>query len=163
MEVPVFLFLVRHGEALPADTGDSARALSPKGVAEAEMVASHLHKIGVSVQAIVHSTKARAAQTAGILGRCIDPPNGLAESGELGPLADPSLIAAKLEDIQIDLMLVGHMPYMSRLASLLVSGYADDSAFIFDTCSVACLRRDSGIWSLVWFISPSLIQEEQQI
>jgi phosphohistidine phosphatase len=158
----VLLYLVRHGEALPADTGDASRALSQKGITEAEKIAVHLHKAGVEVQAIIHSTKARAKQTAGILARHIDPPNGIAESGELGPLADPSLIAAKLEKMELDLMLVGHMPYMSRLASLLVCGYADDSAFVFDTCSVACLECEQGTWSLLWFISSSIIGEGQQ-
>lgn len=153
----MLLYLVRHGEALSSDTGDASRALSPKGIAEAEKAALHLNKIGVSVDLIIHSVKARAKQTAVIFAGNLNPPKGISESGDLGPLADPGIMATKLESMDCDLMLVGHMPYMSRLASLLVYGYSDDSALVFETCSVACLMHFQGVWQLLWFVSPSVI------
>jgi phosphohistidine phosphatase len=158
----VLLYLVRHGEALPADTGDASRALSPKGVADADKVAFHLGSLGISIHAIIHSTKARAKQTADIIAHRLKPPKGISESGDLGPLADPSIMASKLETIDADLMLVGHMPYMSKLASLLVCGCPDESALVFETCSVACLIHYQGVWQLLWFVSPSVIGKGQQ-
>jgi phosphohistidine phosphatase len=57
-------------------------------------------------------------------------------------------------------MIVGHMPYMSRLASLLINGIAAETAFVFGIAAVACLRRDRGAWSLLWLLTPEMITEE---
>ena len=41
--VPLVLDLLRHGDALPADSGgDAARRLSPRGIAALERLARHL-------------------------------------------------------------------------------------------------------------------------
>jgi len=76
----MLLYLVRHGEAVQADTADSSRALTPEGAAEVEKMASHLASIRVSADIIFHSTKTRAKQTAGIFARHLNPAGGMSES-----------------------------------------------------------------------------------
>jgi phosphohistidine phosphatase len=155
----MLLFLVRHGEAVRADTADSYRALTPEGAAEVEEMASHLEAIRVSTDIIFHSTKARAKQTAGIFARYLNPAKGMTESPDLGPMTDPMLWAERLNTMDEKVMIVGHLPYMSRIASLLISGFASETAVTFTTASVACLRRDHGAWSLLWLITPEIIGE----
>jgi phosphohistidine phosphatase len=154
----MLLYLVRHGEAAQADTSDFSRALSERGITETEEIAAHLSSLDISVPLIVHSTKARAKQTAGIIAAGLKPVNGIAEDADLSPLADPAIWARRLEGMSDNLMIVGHMPYMSRMASLLTSGFCNDPAFAFDTSTVGCLVRENGIWSVLWMITPALIR-----
>ena len=156
----MLLYLVRHGEAVQADTADSSRALTPEGAAEVEKMASHLASIRVSTDIIFHSTKARAKQTAGIFARHLNPAKGVSESPDLGPMADPVIWGERLNMMDDSLMIVGHMPYMSRLASFLINGIAAETVFVFSTAAVACLRRDRGAWSLLWLLTPEIIREE---
>jgi phosphohistidine phosphatase len=153
----MLLYLVRHGEAVQADTSDSSRALTPEGAAEVEKMASRLALIRVSTDIIFHSTKARAKQTAGIFSRHLNPAKGMSESPDLGPMADPVTWRERLNMMDDSVMIVGHMPYMSRLASLLINGIAAETAFVFGTAAVACLRRDHGAWSLLWLVTPEII------
>ena len=153
----MYLYLVRHGEALPVDTGDSARALTQDGIAGVERIASHLKAVNAAPDLIIHSTKARAKQTAGIMAARLRPPKGVRESSDLAPLSDPIIWANQLNEMSDNVMLVGHMPYMSKMSSLLACGLGDESAFSFDTATVVCLRRDYGRWSLLWMLSPSVI------
>jgi phosphohistidine phosphatase len=153
----MLLYLVRHGEAVQADTADSSRALTPEGAAEVEKMAFHLASIRISTDIIFHSTKARAKQTAGIFARRLNPARGIFESPDLGPMADPVTWRERLNMMDDSVMIVGHMPYMSRLASLLINGIAAETAIVFGTSAVACLKRDHGAWSLLWMATPEII------
>ncbi len=52
-------------------------------------------------------------------------------------------------------MLVGHVPFMSRLASYLLSGDSEPPLLHFRTASIACLSNDEDSWILEWFITPN--------
>lgn len=143
------LYLVRHGEAR---TDDPSRPLSEHGRREAERVAEHLSSL--EVRAIFHSTKLRAAQTAEVFTEFIEPKEGIREADSLLPLDDPSVWAGRLDAIDGDTVLVGHMPYMSRLASLLLTGDPDREVFNFPTAGALCLRREEGRWAVEWMLGP---------
>lgn len=153
----MYLYLVRHGEAAQADTLDPSMALTRRGILDIEKIAAHLASVNIKVDLIIHSNKARAKQTAEILAGQMNPLKGVAESGDLGPLADPMIWAGRLDGLSDNVMLVGHMPYMSKMASLLACGFSDEAAFAFDNGAVACLRRDYGTWSVFWMIAPDVI------
>ena len=53
-------------------------------------------------------------------------------------------------------MLVGHLPFMERLASYLLMRQEDVSILHFKTSAVACLSMDSGQWTLEWFLPPGM-------
>ncbi len=158
----MYLYLVRHGEAVQADTADPSMALTPKGILGAEKVAAHLASLNIKIDLLVHSTKARAKQTAGIFASRLHPSKAVSENGDLGPHSDPLIWAGNLDLLNENVMLVGHMPFMSRMVSLLSCGLGDESAFAFDNAAVACLGRDYGKWSLLWMISPAVIRGERQ-
>ncbi|NIU67122.1 MAG: phosphohistidine phosphatase SixA, partial [Actinobacteria bacterium] len=81
----------------------------------------------------------------------------------LGPTDDVALVADELGDRSDDLMLVGHLPYVDRMASHLVAGDADLEAFDFAAAGAMCLTREEGsgqaAWVVRWLIDPSLLME----
>lgn len=150
------LYIVRHGEAM-YEGGDSQRRLSEKGASEIEKVARFLASAGVRAARILHSPKARAAETAAILSRHIKPEKGVHETEGLLPGDDPRKWVARAGEAGEDLMLVGHMPQLGCLVSLLVSGDMDGNVVELSTGSVVALRKKDGSWSIGWMVAPEIL------
>ena len=71
---------------------------------------------------------------------------------------DPNLIVDYIKDRQKDLMIVGHLPHLSKLVSLLVSGSESVSVVTFQQGGVVCLeRKKEGDWTVVWMIIPDMV------
>ncbi len=146
----MLLYLVRHGEA-KSETEDPKQGLSEHGRRDVERIASHLSFL--EVHSIFHSMKLRAAQTAEVFTEYIKPSEGPAEKDGLAPMDDPRIWADSFNSITGNTMLVGHLPYMSRLASLLLTGDSDRAAFEFGPSSVLCLRRhEDNRWAVQWML-----------
>jgi len=153
----VNLYLVQHGEAKPKEE-DPERSLSDRGEAGVQKVASYLAAhTDVTVSRILHSGKTRAKQTAEILAELLKPQRGTEEASGLAPLDDPSIWAEKLRAETGDLMLVGHLPHLSRLASLLICGNAEIKVINFKNGGIVCLTRgEEGAWAIGWIIVPEI-------
>lgn len=153
----MLLYLVQHGKAKPEDE-DPDRPLTDEGRREVESVLLLLMRYGaVTASQVVHSGKRRAAETAEVIATKLDAD---VEEGEgLGPTDDPSTWAARLKDSQRDLILVGHLPHLSRLASLLLVGDPEAEVVSFANGGVVALGRDDGHWSVQWAVPPALVQE----
>lgn len=150
----MLLYIVRHGDAL-SELVDPARPLSSRGVKDIKAVASVLE--GLKVGSIHHSMKARARETALLLAASVSAPGGVRESDGLRPGDSPSIWAGRLEAEDSDMMLVGHLPHVSGLASALVAGDSRRVGFAFSPGSVLCLLRDDGRWWVRWMLSPGLL------
>ena len=145
-------FLVRHGDAR-SSSDDPRRPLSERGLQEVEAVArAAAGRIAVST--IFHSDKLRARQTAEIFGRFVSAENGVREIAGLAPEDDPWIAKAELESAEAPLMLVGHLPHLARLASLLLTGQSERQTVDFSTATIVCLSWESGAWSFSWSMSP---------
>ena len=82
----------------------------------------------------------------------------------LSPLDNPDIWAARLIDIQDDAILVGHLPHLARLASLLLCGNSEKNIVAFRMAGVVCLKRDdAGVWSLQWMLTPEIVLGEKGI
>jgi phosphohistidine phosphatase len=125
----MLLLLVRHALAAERDESrfpdDSLRPLLPKGRRIQARMSRRLEKLGWAPATIFSSPWKRAWQTAGILAeetgvtkkrRVTCPP--LAQDPALDALAEA--IGPRLDDERV--ALVGHEPWMSELASLLLAG-----------------------------------------
>lgn len=145
------VYLVRHGEAA-ASHGSAKRSLTQRGRKETEKVAEFVGRIGVRVQSICHSGKLRAQQTAEILAERVDSAQGVMMAEGLMPDDDPKSLGRELGSATEDIMLVGHLPFMSRLASTLLTGDEAVEFFRFQPSSVLCLERtaEDG-WQVVYF------------
>ena len=64
-EVPMYVYLVRHGEAKKEEQ-DPEQGLTDDGAGEVRKVAAYAEKIGVRVSQIFHSPKRRARETAAL-------------------------------------------------------------------------------------------------
>jgi len=112
------LFLVQHGEAKP-ETVDPERPLTDRGAETVERMATWASRAGVEVAQIRHSGKRRAEQTAAILAEQLKPAKGVIAVAGLKPNDDVHAMGAALGTEREPLMLVGHLPFLSRLAGLL--------------------------------------------
>jgi len=150
----IMLYLCQHGEALAKEV-DPGRPLSDQGTTDVCNMANALGgKVGPG--AIVHSGKTRARQTAELFHERLSPQAAIdAESG-LGPKDPVEDFAATLDGRDGDTMVVGHMPFVSELASYLL-GRPGVQILAFEPGAVAALRRgESGEWMLAWMLTPAL-------
>jgi phosphohistidine phosphatase len=151
------LYLVQHGEA-KFKTEDPTRSLTAKGRAETSKVISYLvERVSLPIHQIIHSGKTRAKQTADVLAQALHPPEGVAEAQGLAPLDEPSIWARRLAEQDQNLMLVGHLPHLSKLAALLLCGDEDQKIVAFQNSGVVCLVQDEeGVWAVHWIVTPDI-------
>jgi phosphohistidine phosphatase len=147
------IYLVRHGEARP-ESEDPRRPLSVRGRRDVEAVARAAADKQISVAAIVHSDKLRARETAEIFARLIVPASGIRQINSIAPEDDPEIAKAEIEASAEPLMIVGHLPHLARLASLLLTGDSERPTVEFSTATIACLSSNGGSWKFSWIISP---------
>ena len=58
----------------------------------------------------------------------------------------------------MDTLIVGHLPYLGRLASRLLASDPDRPLLTFHPGSMACLDKDAeGHWTLAWMVRPELL------
>jgi phosphohistidine phosphatase len=150
----VKIYLVRHGEAAHPAV-DPRRPLSDGGRCEVEQVSKELASRGVKPTWVAHSPKARAVETAEILGRALAPAVELEVREDLLPLGPVDDVAVELSvRSDGDGMLVGHMPFQGDLAAILLGPKLSDYPQ-FPTAGVMCLERTpEGDWELQWMIGP---------
>ncbi len=148
------LYLAQHGKAF-SEAEDPERRLTPEGIAETEKVAAFLARAGVKVREVVHSGKARARQTAEIFARHLGA-SARAEEG-LNPNDDPATWATRADELAEDIFIVGHLPHLSRLASLLMVGDPQRELVKFRYSGVLKLERGEAGWRVAWYITPELV------
>lgn len=152
----MLLYLVQHAESKSKDE-DPARDLTEKGRRDTERVARYLKRLHVQVSQIFHSGKTRARSTAELLAGQIQPAAVVSEAQGLAPLDDPQIWAARLANLEEDILLVGHLPHLGKLASLLTSGAQEKSVVNFQMGGVVRLRRAEGNWAVDWMLVPDIV------
>ena len=150
------LYLVQHGKSLPKDQ-DPDQGLSAEGIAETERIAKLARDAGFSVSQIKHSVKTRARQTAEIFAGALNPKQGIREVSGIKPLDDVAEYAANIDPIE-DIMLVGHLPFMERMTSFLITGSTDKPVFKFQNSGIVCLDKDpeAQAWVIRWALMPQI-------
>jgi phosphohistidine phosphatase len=153
----VRVYLVQHAEAKPEEI-DPQRRLSGEGIRNAQRVAAFLKPRRITVHSIWHSGKARAQQTAEIFASSLILSEALTHREGLSPNADVNRIQRAVEQSKGDLMIVGHLPFLSKLASMLVNEDETRDVVIFQNACVVCLEKgDAARWRIVWTITPELL------
>jgi len=149
------IFLVRHGEA-ESELVEPTQPLRERGRADVTRIARHTARIKVAVTEIRHSTKLRAKQTAEIFAAHLEPVHGLRETDDLEPTYDPGKAQDAVESAAEPLMLVGHLPHLARLASLLLVGDPNRDIVRFRPGAVVRLERAERGWVLSWILTPEI-------
>jgi phosphohistidine phosphatase len=140
----VQLYLVQHGQAM-TEAEDPERPLTDQGADAVAQVARYaVGQLGVRPARVVHSGKTRARQTAeiwtGLINCDVEQGNGLA------PNDDPTRWMERLGVETGDLMLVGHLPHLARLAGLLLTGDSDRAVIRFRPGGLVGLGGSGTSW-----------------
>ena len=150
------LYLVQHGQSLPKDV-DPDQGLSKTGIAETERIAGVAKGYQVNVGRIMHSVKTRARKTADVFASALNPTGGIEEVEGLKPMDDVAAFAATINP-DTNTMLVGHLPFMERMTSYLVTGSIDQPVFKFQNSGIVCLDQDPDTksWIIIWTLMPHI-------
>jgi phosphohistidine phosphatase len=152
------LFLVQHGEA-KSEAQDAERSLTDQGADTVRRMAIWFAQTGITVHEIRHSGKRRAEQTATIFARELNPKKGVIAVSGLNPNDDVVSVAANLQGEHESIMLVGHLPHLSKLVGFLVTGNQEIEVVRFRNAGVVCLSQKEGKWAIDWVVQPQLLQE----
>lgn len=151
------LYLVRHGEAKPAEI-DPSRGLTSNGIRDVTKVAEFLSNGRITVNEMFHSGKTRAQQTASILADHITVRHGVLDTDGLAPNDDPAIWTARLSRLTEDTMLVGHLPHLAKLTARLVCDDPKSALVTFSSGGIICLARSQEGWAIEWMIIPDIIK-----
>ena len=146
------LYLVQHGKAA-SEAEDPSRPLTAEGRDDVQRVAACVARMKLQAATIYHSGKLRAKQTAELFAQALAPAS-VEEIGGLAPLDEPATAKALIEGADRSLMLVGHLPHLSRLVSAL-TGTQQESVKFHMGGVVALVRGEAG-WQVVWMLTPEI-------
>jgi phosphohistidine phosphatase len=144
---------MRHGDAVAA-TENRERRLSRRGRQGVEDTARAALERGTQVSRIYHSGILRARETAAIMAEYLIAPSGVAFLAGLAPEDDPMIAKAELEAAEEPILLVSHLPLLSRLAAVLVHGDFERPAVEFFPATLACVAKSPARWEIRWRITP---------
>jgi phosphohistidine phosphatase len=153
------LYLVQHGAA-KSEAEDPQRQLTDAGAKTVERMAEYLASLPLHLDRVEHSGKERARQTAEIMAAHLHPAEGARQVAGLAPNDDIGPTRDRLQNESSSLMIVGHLPYLSRLLSVLLGVQPERTLVNFQMGGVVHLvREDNGEWRLRWILLPELLSE----
>ena len=144
------VFLVRHAEATEKE---GTQQITPKGreqSAKNALVLKHFHP---SISVVYHSSKLRAKQTAEIFHELLCHHVPLKEKSGVTPTDAAEASVRELHSAKDNLMIVSHLPFLEKLASLLLYGEEKILPFNFSNSSVIILEKEDAHWQLIGMVS----------
>jgi phosphohistidine phosphatase len=165
----MMLYLMRHGLAEePTPKGDdSARKLTPKGADKIRKAAAGMRAASLAFDMILTSPAARAAETAEIVANELGGPKPKAVP-ELSTGASPAGALEALIKLRLpeSVVVVGHEPTLSRLASLMLTGSSESIGIKLKQGGVIALefpdRVEQGAAQLRWMMSQRQLRQLRQ-
>jgi phosphohistidine phosphatase len=150
----VKLYLVQHGEAKP-EAEDPDRSLTAQGEEEVRGVARAAKRLDIHPSKVYHSGKRRAHQTAEIIANALRLP--IESAGGLNPLDDVREWAETVSKETKDLMIVGHLPFLEKLTSLLLCDNENARSVVFRYGAIVCLdQNEDRRWAVRWILTPEM-------
>ncbi len=150
------LYLVQHGKNFSKDQ-DPEQGLTKTGIEKVKLIAQVAKGYQVPVDIIFHSEKKRAAQTAELFSTALQSTKNIIQIKGIKPLDDVKAFAKTLSSAP-NAMYVGHLPFMEKLTSYLVTGSADLTVFKFQNGGIVCLDQSSEAesWFIKWTLMPTI-------
>ncbi len=136
------LYLVQHGEAF-SEEQDPVRPLTEKGKSDSLKSVQFLKNAGLSVDAIWHSQKKRSIETAQIFQDILSATQGLQQQQGLSPNDPVDKIFTEIQAQKQSIMIVGHLPFLAKLASLILIGHDAPQLVKFSMGGVVALEKDA--------------------
>lgn len=148
------LYLVQHGLALSEDI-DPKKSLCEAGKRQTVKMVGYLVANNIKVDTIWHSAKERAVQTAKIFHDNM-PEAVIKKRDDLNPLDAVDKLIPEVQGLYTDLMIVGHLPFLQKLASQLLASSEDLNLIAFKNSGVVCMEH-TDTWRILWIVTPELI------
>lgn len=107
-----------------------------------------------------HSGKWRAEQTAEILAQALASNVMPAPHRGMKPKDDPTIIFDEISaarDRRDAFLLAGHLPHLTCLAGLLLTGDAEQSPVRLVNAAVLRLGFRDGAWAVDWYLTPACV------
>lgn len=157
----MFVYLLRHGDALMKDYNERTRPLSEEGKLSIHKLADFIKLRKIQFSQIISSPLLRAWQTAAIIAEISHDNPIIIESENLLPECDPERILNELESFTNEerILLVGHQPLLGATISTLIS--KRDALIEMKKASFACVEINKPILSgkgvLQFLINPEML------
>ncbi len=150
------LLLMQHGEALSKQE-DTERPLSDKGCNDVKRIANFLRNTHININLVIHSGKKRAEQTAILMIKNLASAADIETSNLINPNDEVADFFTQLAPDQNDILVVGHLPFMSNLVSQLCC--KNNLAIVsFQPGSIVCIENNENKeWHINWMIRPELL------
>ena len=150
------LYLVQHAKAASKEV-DPQRALTEEGIREIQKIADFIKSLNLSVDYLWHSRKKRAQQTAEFLAEVITINIEHTSHDGLAPNDDVKVVQNQIMSMKQDVMIVGHLPFLSKLTSLLLTGGETSETVAFRNAGIVCLDYTDNQWQVDWIIIPQIL------
>lgn len=151
------LFLLRHGDYV-AESIDPSCPLSVEGKRDIELTAHFLRERKFRIDYFCHSSKQRAIDSARIMRDVLNPSATMEMKKHLSPSDNPDDIIYDIAGWRVNSMIVGHLPFLARLAARLVVQDDRKAIVSLPTSAVVILENDQEQnWYISGFLTPRLI------
>ena len=120
------------------------------------LLAMHMQNVDVQLGKIFHSGKLRAEQSARLIAESIPPGIEPEQAEGLKPNDDPAIISGVIEPMRENVLIVSHMPFVSRLCSTLLTG-TTETEFASVPGTLFCLEHTDRKWRLAYMLRPDFL------
>ena len=149
------LYILQHGEAVPKEI-DPERPLSEHGNRDIRILALHMQNMDVQLGHVFHSGKLRAEQSARLIAETLSPEILPIKTEGLNPNDDPTVIIGDIEQMNENILIASHMPFVSRLCSMLLTG-TTEAEFSSVPGTLFCLEKAEVKWHLAYMLRPDFL------
>jgi len=151
------VYLIQHGEAR-SEIEDPQRSLTARGEEEVRRISKAAKGLNITPSMVYHSGKTRAKQTAEIIAGGLNI-SDLSVQGVQGlnPNDDVRPWVERITKETEDIMIVGHLPFLDRLASMLLCGNENARLVLFRYGAIVCLeQKEDKEWAIRWIFTPEI-------
>lgn len=150
------LYLIQHALSKSKEE-DPQRGLTVKGGEDVKKIARFFSQLNPKIDLIMHSGKKRAEQTARIISDNLGLNNVLKEESNLAPNDDVNILFNQLKTDQKNLIIVGHLPYLTKLSSVLLGNDEDKKIVNFHNAGIVKFINKGDSWILDWIVVPEIL------
>lgn len=149
----MYLYLIQHARSKPV-TEDPERGISSIGKKETLEICRYIKTEDIKTDEIWVSSKKRSQETADLITMNTSLENMIYEKDFLNP-DDPVETAAKfINHRKKNIMIVGHLPFLSKLSSFLLTGSVNFQIIKYRNSGIVTLAYENDIWSVISIINP---------
>lgn len=153
----MYLYLIQHALSKSKEE-DPERGITDTGKAETEKIAQYFKSLNPEIHVIWQSGKKRAKETAEIFARALGIDNRILEHSGLSPNDSVGPVTSALKEMHKNVIIVGHLPFLSRLMSNLTTGTNNCQIVKFKNSGIICLERNGDKWEICWITTPGNVR-----